>query len=140
MLTTIAVMDYVQHSTLSVKPASPLSDAVNILLSKKLSGLPVVDDHGTVIGFVSEQDCIRSMLSASYFCENTQLVDDVMIRAPLVVDSQESVVQVAEKMISNKLRVYPVVNQGKLIGLITRADILRALQTHLNTCSIPAHA
>lgn len=140
MLTTIAVMDYIQHSTLSVKPSTTLSDAVNILLSKKLSGLPVVDDHGTVIGFVSEQDCIRSMLSDSYFCENTKLVDDVMITAPLVVDSHESVVQVAEKMISNKLRVYPVVDQGKLIGLITRADVLKALQTHLNTCSIPAHA
>lgn len=140
MLTTIAVTDYIQLSTLSVKPDTPLSDAVNILLAKKLSGVPVVDDHGSVIGFVSEQDCMRSMLSASYFCENTTLVEDVMIKSPLIVDSQESVVQVAEKMISNKLRVYPVVNQGTLIGLITRADILRALQMHLNTCSIPAHA
>lgn len=140
MLTTIAVTDYIQLSTLSVKPDTPLSDAVNILLAKKLSGVPVVDDHGSVIGFVSEQDCMRSMLSASYFCENTTLVEDVMIKSPLIVDSQESVVQVAEKMISNKLRVYPVVNQGTLIGLITRADILRALQMQLNTCSIPAHA
>ena len=140
MLTTIAVTDYIQHSTVSVTPDTFLTDAVNLLLARKLSGLPVVDHQGIVVGFLSEQDCIYSMLSASYFCENHTLVGDVMTTAPMSVDAHESVVQVAEKMINNKLRAYPVVDQGRLIGLITRADILRALQLHLSTCSVPAHA
>lgn len=140
MLATKTVMDFMHKTSLTFTPSMFVCDAVNQLLSKGLSGLPVVDAQGNVMGFLSEQDCIRSMLSNSYYCENTTLVGEVMVPNPLVVDVNESVVQAAEKMITYKLRVFPVVERGKLVGYITRADILRALQLHLSTCSLLAHA
>lgn len=140
MLATMSVADYMHQTTMTFTASMFVCDAVNQLLSRNLSGLPVVNDHGVVVGFLSEKDCIRSMLSNSYYCENTTLVGDVMTPDPLVVALDESVVQAAEKMIHHKLRVFPVVDHGRLVGYITRADILRALQTHLSTCSLPAHA
>ncbi len=140
MLATIGVVDHMHRTTQTLTASMLVCDAVNQLLSKNLSGLPVVNEQGAVIGFLSEQDCIRSMLSSSYYCENTKLVGEVMMPDPLVLDVNESVVQAAEKMITHKLRVFPIINQGALVGYITRADILRALHTHLRTCSLPAHA
>ncbi|CBL44339.1 hypothetical protein HDN1F_07560 [gamma proteobacterium HdN1] len=143
MLTTIAITDYIEYSGASVMPETPLDDAVNQLLASKLDGIPVVNAQGQMVGFLSEQDCITSMLNASYYCDTRTQVSEVMVQQPtvVVVNARDTVVEVAEKMIRNRHHVYPVMGgDGKLVGVISRTDILRALQAHLSVCSLPTHA
>jgi CBS domain-containing protein len=81
-----------------------------------------------VVGFVSEQDCLRSLLVSSYHGEGSPRVEDVMFREPLTVRLDDSVVDVAEMMVKQKPKIYPVVDQsGRLQGLLIRSQVLTCL-------------
>jgi CBS domain-containing protein len=136
-MSELSVSEYMHKTTASVSAVMLVSQAVEILLEKRLSGIPVTDRDGMVTGFLSEQDCIRSMLSGSYHCENTALVGEVMSHAVTSVTPSESVLTVADMMIKQRIKMLPVTVNGELKGVISRADVLKALQVQLRACSIP---
>jgi CBS domain-containing protein len=137
-MSELSVRDYMRRSTVSVSAVMLVSQAVELLLEKGLSGIPVTDRDGMVTGFLSEQDCIRSMLSGSYHCENTALVGEVMSHAVTSVTPSESILTVADMMIKQRIKMLPVAVDGELKGVISRADVLRALQDQLRACSLPS--
>lgn len=119
----------------AVKTGTELTEVVDILLQHKFTGLPVVDDHNKVVGFVSEQDCLRKLLISSYHCEGALVVEDFMHDQPLTVKEDDSAVNVAELMVTQKPKIYPVVDaQGILTGLLTREQVLRALKDSRRGC------
>jgi len=97
------------------------------LLHNHVTGLPVVDDHRKVIGFISEQDCIHALLVSNYHREGDPKVDDVMFHNPLTISPEMSVVDLAQNLGAGKPKVYPVTENGKLIGIVTRTAILAEL-------------
>ncbi|MGB2247815.1 MAG: CBS domain-containing protein [Alcanivorax sediminis] len=112
-----------------------LTQVVEQLLQNKASGLPVVDEHHRVVGFVSEQDCLRKLLISSYHCEGSLIVDEFMHDQPLTVGEEDSVVDVAELMVTQKPKVYPVVDdQNRLVGMLSRHQVLRALKDTRRAC------
>jgi CBS domain-containing protein len=121
------IEEIMQPNPASTKCGEPLMDAVETLTKHKLIGMPVVDDENRVVGFISEQDCIHSLLATSYFHEGNPVVDEVMSREPLTIGLNDSVLDLARRLGRDKPKVYPVVDNGKLVGLITRSDILKAL-------------
>jgi len=110
-----------------VRCGTPLTEVVKALLGNHISGLPVVDAHRHLLGFVSEQDCIHALLVSNYHGEGDPVVDDVMFREPLVMSPDMSIVDLAQKLGSGKPKVYPVVEHGKLIGIVTRTAVLAEL-------------
>ncbi len=130
------VREVMHTNPLSVREGDLLVDVVEKLATHGVMGMPVVDDRGAVVGFVSEQDCIQSMLATSYFCEGNPVVADVMSRELLTVRPDDSVVDLARRMGRDKPKVYPVVDAGKLVGLITRADVLKALRREVLACNV----
>lgn len=114
-----------------------LIEVVELFTKHQVIGIPVIDEQHHVVGFISEQDCIHSLLATSYFCEGNPLVEDVMSRAPLCVGPRDSVIDLARTMGRDKPKVYPVVEDGKLVGLITRNDVLGALRQEALRCSLP---
>ncbi|MGF2735741.1 CBS domain-containing protein [Marinobacter sp. DUT-1] len=110
-----------------VRCGTPLTKVVKTLLTNHVTGLPVVDDHRRVLGFVSEQDCIHSLLVSSYHCEGDPIVDDVMFRQPVTISPEMAVVDLAQNLGAGKPKVYPVVDHGKLVGIVTRTAILAEL-------------
>ncbi len=124
---SMLVRDYMLKHPPHIKCGTSVDDAVERLLFHRLLGLPVVDDAMRVVGFVSEQDCIHAMLVTSYHHEGSPTVDEVMGRALLTVKPEESIIDVAQRMGKDKPKSYPVVEDGRLIGLITRSAILQAL-------------
>jgi CBS domain-containing protein len=110
-----------------IRCGTPLTKVVKTLLHNHVTGLPVVDDHRHVLGFISEQDCIHSLLVSSYHGEGDPIVDDVMFRKPLTISPEMSVVDLAQNLGAGKPKVYPVVDHGKLIGIVTRTAILSEL-------------
>ncbi len=119
----------------AVKTGTELTAVVDILLQHKFTGLPVVDDHNKVVGFVSEQDCLRKLLISSYHCEGSLVVEEFMHSQPLTVHEDDSAVNVAELMVTQKPKIYPVVDdKGILVGLLTREQVLRALKDSRRGC------
>ncbi|MCB1616781.1 MAG: CBS domain-containing protein [Pseudomonadales bacterium] len=128
---SLLVRDYMQTRTVSISCGTAVDEVVKTLLKYELRGVPVVDEGKKVIGFVSEQDCIRQLLSSSYHREGIIAVDEVMHHGAVCVSPNDSILDLAGKMStgSNPKR-YPVVENGKLVGIITRREVLQGLVDH----------
>lgn len=132
---SIKVKDHMNHRPVYFTGVESVVAAVERLLQSKSSGGPVIDENRKVIGFLSEQDCIRAMLSSTYHSgEESKNVSEVMQKDVLTKKSYDSILQVAEEMSANKPKVYPVVNDdGELVGSINRTNIIEALDIHLHS-------
>ncbi|MFP4136859.1 MAG: CBS domain-containing protein [Halomonas sp.] len=93
----------------------------------RLPGVPVVDDHDHLIGFISEQDVMGKVLESAYLNDEPPLVSDLMRHEVLSVSPTKSITDLAQEMLGNKPKVYPVVEQGRLVGIVTRRDVLNAI-------------
>lgn len=123
-----------------IRVGTPLTRVVKTLLQNHVTGLPVVDEHRHVLGFVSEQDCIHSLLVSSYHHEGEPIVDDVMFREPVTISAELAVVDLAQNLGAGKPKVYPVVDHGKLIGIVTRTAILAELARAGAGMELPKYA
>ncbi len=133
-LTVSALMG--KHPT-AIALGTELTQVVDKLLQHKATGLPVVDESQRVVGFVSEQDCLRKLLVSSYHCEGSLIVDAFMHAPPLTVAETDSVVNVAELMVTQKPKIYPVVDaQNRLVGMLSRHQVLKALKDTRRACEV----
>ncbi len=93
----------------------------------RLPGVPVVDERDHLIGFISEQDVMGKVLESSYLNDEPPLVRELMRNEVLSVPPNKSITDLAQEMLGAKPKVYPVVEQGRLVGIVTRRDVLSAL-------------
>lgn len=124
---SLKASDVMSNHIEPIRCGTPLTKVVKTLLHNHVTGLPVVDDHRKVIGFISEQDCIHALLVSSYHGEGNPKVDDVMFRDPVTISPEMSMVDLAQNLGAGKPKVYPVTDHGKLIGIVTRTAILAEL-------------
>ncbi|MCH8500349.1 MAG: CBS domain-containing protein [Aliidiomarina sp.] len=129
---SMKVADYMNRYPLQFTRSMPIEEAVALLVQAQQTGGPVVDEHGTVIGFLSEQDCLAAMLKDTYHKEQTANVEDCMHGDVLTVNSDMAILDLAQQLGNQKPKLYPVLNYaGTLVGVISRTDILRAIDLHL---------
>ncbi|MCL6420606.1 CBS domain-containing protein [Aestuariirhabdus haliotis] len=131
---SVRVADYMTKNHKPIACGTDLGVVVERLTKEHITGLPVVDDQHQVVGWVSEQDCIRAVVNESYYCDQKARVNEVMRTEVLSVSPEDDIVDIASLMLEQKPKVYPVVRDGELQGLITRADILRALNENGKGC------
>lgn len=113
----------------------PVATAVDKLLKSTHIGAPVVDDTDTLIGWVSEQDCLATLLESSYYCEEVAIVADLMKKDVLTVKARDSIIELAQQMLAAKPKVYPVIDDsGLLVGIISRRDVLKAMDKQQQSC------
>ncbi|MBF7052094.1 CBS domain-containing protein [Halomonas sp. KAO] len=93
----------------------------------RLPGAPVVDGNDLLIGFISEQDVMGKVLESAYLNDEPPLVSDLMRHEVLTVSPTKSITDLAQEMLGNKPKVYPVVEQNRLVGIVTRRDVLDAI-------------
>ena len=129
------VKDIVRRNITPLPTELYLAEAVERILASGLTGLPVIDDDGKLVGFLSEQDCIAQMLSGTYHSDNRKVVADLMHGEPLFVTPEESVIDVAQRMQINKPKIYPVIQDDELLGVISRQDVLKALSEMIKSVS-----
>lgn len=122
-----------------IRCGTALTKVVKALLSNHVSGLPVVDDHRKVVGFVSEQDCIHALLVSNYHHEGDPIVDDVMFKDPVTISPELAVVDLAQNLGHGKPKVYPVVENDRLVGIVTRTAILAELARTGAGIELPKH-
>ena len=97
------------------------------LTRHNLPGAPVVDENKKPIGYVSEYDCLQQLMQSSYYCDNTSLVEDVMSTTLIVSRPDIAIIDLASLMNTSKVNVMPIVESGKLLGMVSRGDVMRAL-------------
>ena len=125
---SLRVVDYMTCDVVTVTQETEIMRAVSMLVAKDISGVPVVDEKTNVVGLLTERDCLEVALSAGYFDEPGGRVADFMSAPVETVTSQDKLMDVAVRFRDTPYRRFPVVDDGRLLGVISRRDVLRAMQ------------
>jgi len=150
--------DVMTRKVLTVAPSDSIRVAAKLMLEHRISGLPVVDDQGNIVGMLTEGDLLkrsetgteptvsawrafwlgRQRLAESYVHTHGRLVEEVMTREVVSVSEQTSLAEVVALMESRRVKRLPVLKDGCPIGIISRADLLHALQRLLPDSQVTA--
>jgi len=123
MLKSLIVNDYMASAMITVRPDVDIVEAAQTLQEYRLSGIPVVDDNQRLIGFLSEKDCLHTVLSAVYNQDYGDLVSDRMTTELRTVHPTDNITDVAERFLKD---MYPVLDKDVLVGVISRQSVLKA--------------
>lgn len=127
----IKVSDYMSTNLTTFRPEQSVMDVMNILIKKKISGGPVINEKNELIGIISEGDCMKQISNSRYYNQPMEdiKVSDHMVTDVETIDGEMNVFDAADKFLNSKRRRFPIVKEGKLIGLISQKDVLKAAIT-----------
>jgi CBS domain-containing protein len=131
---SLKVKDYMTLQAVTFTPEMSLSAALDKVMNSRYLGGPVINEKKEVIGFLSGQDLLDKLIKVSYYCQDSHIVSDCMHPEVLSVTSETSIIELAEMMKVGRPKVYPVIDGGKLVGIITRRDVLRAIGKNIEDC------
>jgi CBS domain-containing protein len=120
--------DYMTRHLITLTPDMEVMHAVGIFVERQISGAPVLDPTGNLVGMLSEKDCMRVALSAGYYGEWGGRVAEYMHAPVATIDADMPIVEVAQLFAEREYRRYPVLEDARLVGQLSRSDVLRALQ------------
>ena len=126
------VRDHMDTFVHTLSPDTEILEAVRFLLKHQVTGAPVVDSENHVIGIVGEKDCMKLISEGVNGDAPDGAVKDYMRTEVRTISPDMDIYYVAGLFLQETLRRFPVVEDGKLIGAITRFDILRAMEPILS--------
>ena len=129
-LDTLTAKDYMNTQMVTLAPDTDVMAAINIFVRRGIGSAPVVGESGKLLGMLSEKDCLKAALTASYEGVAAGPVKEFMSDKTVTVSPDTTVLEVASMFVDSNYKRYPVVKDGKLLGLISRANILRAINDH----------
>lgn len=152
--------DVMVTNVITVGPEASVQDVAQILLSARISGVPVVDQNGELLGIVSEGDLMRraesgtgrrrpwwlaiftgkEALAAEFVKEHSRRVTDVMTRDVVTASPDTPLSTIANLLEKNGIKRLPVVRDGKVVGIVSRANLLQALASAGNKIELTALA
>ena len=152
------VKDVMTRNVISVEADEPIITAARLMLQNRISGLPVVDKEGELIGIVTEGDFLRrgelgtqrrrpkwlefivgpGRLAEEYVHSSGRKVDEIMTTDPCTVGENDSLEMVVELMERRHVKRLPVTRGGRMVGIISRANLLYALATFARDVPAPA--
>ena len=115
---------------ITFKPEQSIQEVIAAIIDKKISGAPVLDERNHLVGIISEKDCLRLIVDQAYhnMPAETRRVSDYMTAKVQTLSPKTSVVEAANEFLNSPMRRFPVVENGTLLGQVSRRDILRAAQ------------
>lgn len=122
-----SVRDYMARDLIRFDPDQDIHDAIRLLLKHRVSGGPVVDRGGRLVGMLTDKDCLRVAFSASYHGEWGGQVTEFMTSEVTTVEADTDVIEVAQLFLDQAFHRFPVLEKGRLVGQISRHDILQVL-------------
>lgn len=124
----IRVSDYMSTNVITFSPDQSVLEVMNTLIKMKISGGPVVNEKNELVGIISEGDCMKQISSSRY--HNYPMMDikvkDYMGTVIETIDGDMNVFDAADKFLSSRRRRFPIVRDGKLVGIISQKDVLIA--------------
>lgn len=124
----IKVSDYMSTNLIVFTPEQSVLEVISILIKKKISGGPVVNGKNELVGIISEGDCMKQLSASRYY---NQPMEDVKVKQHMAtevetIDGQMNVFDAADKFLNSRRRRFPILVDGKLVGLISQKDVLKA--------------
>jgi CBS domain-containing protein len=149
--------DVMVSPVITVKPAASVKEVAELMLENRISGVPVVDDEGKVVGIVSEGDLMHrseagtalrrswwltgltseETLAAEYVKAHARKVADVMTLKVVTAAPDAPLHELAALMEANAIKRVPIVENGRLVGIVSRANLLRAVASARPRLEIP---
>lgn len=143
--------DVMGVNVITARPEWSIQEAAMVMLDKGISGLPVIDDNGHVIGMVSEGDLMRRAdcgtghrhswwlrmlmgrdgLAQEFVKEHGRKVEDIMTRSVITAAPSTPLGEIAEILERNRIKRVPIVSDGKLLGVVSRANVVQAVASCL---------
>jgi CBS domain-containing protein len=124
----ILVSDYMTTNLITFKPDQSVMEVMDSLIKNRISGGPVVNNNGELVGIISEGDCIKQISESRYF--NMPMVEtnveNHMVKDVDVIDGNMNIFDAATLFLQSKRRRFPIIENGKLVGQISQKDILKA--------------
>jgi CBS domain-containing protein len=112
---------------ITLSPETEITQAVNVLIDARISGAPVVDQAGDLVGVLSKKDCLKAVLNAAYYQEWGGSVANYMSTQVKTLAADLDLVGAAEAFLASPYRRFPVLSDGRLVGQVSRYDILKGL-------------
>lgn len=123
----ISVRDHMTTNLITFRPDDTIDKVLVTLASKRISGAPVLDHSGKLVGIISEVDCLSEVIKGQY--TNTPkasaLVEERMTKEVMTLSPDITIFDAAQLFHQHKIRRFPVVKDGKLVGQISLSDIIR---------------
>ena len=110
-----------QTTVISVKKDAPVFHAIELLSKNNITGLPVIDDDMNVIGIITEKDVITLLYTVK---DKNTPVEDFMTKDVVTFDHEDSMIDVTDCFAKNNFRRVPVLAEGKLVGILSKKDII----------------
>jgi CBS domain-containing protein len=148
--------DVMTSKVVSIAPESSLTDMIRLMLDYRISGLPVVTKDGKLVGMITEGDCLRraetgtevkrsfwrdlltgsETLATEYIRSHGRKVSEVMTADPITVAPDTDLNEVIHLMEKNQIKRVPVVKDGALVGILSRANLVQALAGLVGTTNV----
>ncbi len=124
----IKVSDYMTRNLVTFRPEQSILEVMEILLKKRISGGPVVNENNELVGIISEGDCMKQLSDSRYHNHPMEdiKVEEHMIKNVDTIDGDMNVLDATTKFLESKHRRFPILENGKLAGQISQSDVLRA--------------
>jgi CBS domain-containing protein len=116
--------DVMHPDPITVRPETPIAAAIRLLIEHRISGLPVVDPRQRIVGMITEKDMLRVLYEES---GTLNAVSDLMTTRLRVFQADDPLEQVVDCLMANHFRRVPVIDGERLVGLISRADLMETI-------------
>ncbi|PQJ21231.1 CBS domain-containing protein [Tenacibaculum sp. SG-28] len=127
--TPILVSDYMSTKIITFTEDQPIEEVIETLIKHRISGGPVVNDANELIGIISEGDCIQQISESRYYnlpISKKNTVGKAMVKKVETINADMNIFDAAKQFLTSKRRRFPILKNGKLIGLISQKDVLKA--------------
>lgn len=152
------VSDAMTQAVITAKPSMSIDETARLMVENRISGLPVIDEHDKLCGILTEGDLLRraeigteltvsrwkallmgpARLAEQYTRAHARKVQDVMTREVVTIAPSAPLADVVALMQTRDIKRLPVIEQGRLVGIISRADLMKALERLLPKASAAA--
>ena len=122
-----SIKEFMAKQLITFQSDTPIETAMESFLENKISGAPVLDNQGNLVGVLSEKDCMKTLFESSYYNNLGGFVKEYMSTDLKTINIHDTLSNVADEFIKSRFRRFPVMEGNKLVGQISRRDILRAI-------------
>lgn len=137
----LTARDIMTRKPVTLRPDASITDAIRVLLKKDISGVPVVSEEHVLVGILSERDCLRVIAVGQYSSidhDHTRAVSEFMSEPRYTVLPEAGIYSLADFFLTHHERRLPVIEDGKLVGLVSRRDVLRGIRKMIRQHNVPA--
>jgi CBS-domain-containing membrane protein len=123
---TVLAREIMTENVVTVRPNTTVEEVARLLMTHRITGVPVIDEAGRVLGIVSEFDLLA---------KRGHTAGEIMTRDVIAVTEETPAEAIADLIVQQRVRRVPVLKEGRLVGIVTRADLIRLLALTRWTCS-----